>query len=151
MGIRCRRVQINSKRLKILVVPGNLGRPSILKTIHRTPQTTTKGSVVGRLGLDFGIHNESLRPSPLLLGENRGGHFSDFRYYPRTRSHSDALVPLRVVHLSRYVSPILICLLRYCRWRPSQIWTITPQKCLEYSFSQELLHHHFWNVCETFD
>jgi len=107
MGIRCRRVQINSKHLKILVVPGNPGRHSILKTIHCTPQTTTKGSVVGRPGLDFGIHNKSLRPPPTLMNENKAGHLLDRRYYSMTPSHFTLHMSPRVVRLDRRVSLVL--------------------------------------------
>jgi hypothetical protein len=75
----------------MLVVRGRHGRSSSLRAIHRIPQATTRGSVVGRRGLDFGTHNESLRPPPILLGEIKTGHLSNRGDYPKSPSHSDSL------------------------------------------------------------
>jgi hypothetical protein len=63
--------------------------------------------VVGRPGLDFGIHNESLRPPPTLMNENKAGHLSNRRYYSKTPGHFDVHMSPRVVHLDRRVSLVL--------------------------------------------
>lgn len=102
---------------------------------------------MGPRGLDFGTHNESLRPHPKLMGGNRAGHLTSRGNYRKSPSHSGSLVPLKVVYLGGHVSLTLM------RIAGDQVKSspLSRRDIPVFLFSQELLQVPLLNCCETFD